>query len=472
MSDLATVLRDVEAVLPHGREHVDIGLGSDGRIAALAEPGTLQANEVLPASGLVALPGGLDLHVHINTFFGGTTTRDDFFTGTSAALYGGTTTVAQFAIPRPGETAAAAVARTKGEALPAIASDLVIHGCIVRDTFEASLLELGALAGAGVRTVKVFSAYTDVIGLSLGRIHRLLRAAAEEGITVFVHAETASLIEEGIAEAVRRGELAPAGHAASRTPLAEADAVRSISDLALDTGATVYFVHISSAPGVAALEARRAGAGHILAETCPHYLFLDRSVYDGGQGARWICSPPIRSDEHRTALWEGLVGGALDTVSSDHNCFDTAQKGPPGTDFREVPNGLPGVEHRLPLLIGAAIEGRLDWLRLAQVAAENPARILGLWPRKGSLTVGADADIVLVDPESSTDLGAGHMATDYSPYEGMRARGRIERVYRRGEPVVAGGRLAAVAGSGRWLPLSSGPVATGVSGPTSSRGAR
>jgi dihydropyrimidinase len=458
MTELLTVLEDVDAVLPHGRERVDIGISRDGRIAALARAGTLQGDEVLATSGLMALPGGLDLHVHISTFFGGTTTRDDFFTGTAAALFGGTTTVGQFAMPRPGETTAAAIARTKAEAIPLVAADLVIHGCIVRDTFDASLAELGSVASAGIRTVKCFSAYTDVIGLSLEQIHQLLRTAADQAITVFVHAETASLVEEGIEEAIRRGELGPIGHATSRTPLAEADAVRRISDLALETGATVYFVHISSAPGVAALAARPSHRDRILAETCPHYLFLDESVYEGRAGARWICSPPIRSSEHRAALWAGLNGGVLDTVSSDHNCFDTAQKGPPGTDFRLVPNGLPGIEHRLPLLVGAAVEGQMEWTRLAQVAAENPARIVGLWPRKGCLAVGADADIVLVDPDSSTNLGFSHMATDFSPYEGMRVPGRIERVYRRGEPVVAGGRLAASPGSGWWLPLRTGPV--------------
>jgi dihydropyrimidinase len=458
MPELAAVLRDVDAVLPQGRARVDIGIGRDGRIAALAEAGGLAGGEVVEAGGLMALPGGIDLHVHVNTFFGGTTTRDDFFAGTSAALFGGTTTIAQFAIPRPGETTAQAIERTRAEARPDAVSDYAIHGCVVRDTYEASLAEFGSLRESGVHTVKVFSAYTDVIGLSLGQIHRLMGRAAQVGITTFVHAETASLVQEGIDEAVRSGDLGPHGHAASRTPLAESDAVRSIGDLAADTGAIVYFVHVSSAPSVATLAERRGRGERLLAETCPHYLFLDTSVYDRPSGGRWICSPPIRSAEHRAALWDGLQTGVIDAVSSDHNCFDSAQKGPSGTDFRVVPNGLPGIEHRLPLLIGAAVNGQLGWARVAQVSAEAPARILGLFPRKGVLAVGADADIVLVDPSGSTDLGAGHMATDFAPYEGMRASGRIERVYRRGQLVVAGGELRAARGSGAWVPVTSGPT--------------
>ncbi len=454
MPELAVVLRGVDAVLPHGRAVIDIGIADDGRIAAIAEPAMLAGRETVEVAGLIALPGGIDLHVHINTFFGGTTTRDDFFSGTTAALFGGTTTIAQFAIPRPGETSVEAVERTHGEARDDVVSDYVVHGSVVRDSYESSVEQFGTLRASGIGTVKVFSAYTDVIGLSLGQIHRLLIAAARTGITVFVHAETDSLIREGIEDAVTRSELGPRGHAVSRTTLAETDAVRSISDLARDTGATVYFVHVSAADSVATLAERRLAAERVLAETCPHYLFLDASVYDGPAGQRWICSPPIRGAEDRAALWEGLREGVIDAVSSDHNCFDIAQKDAGATDFREVPNGLPGIENRLPLLVGAALDGRLDWRRLVQVSAETPARILGLWPRKGALAVGADADIVLIDPARSTDLGVGHMAGDFAPYAGMRSSGSIETVYRRGERVIADGELRARRGSGAWLPAS------------------
>jgi dihydropyrimidinase len=455
MPEPVTVIRAVDAHLPSGPAQVDIGIGSDGRIAALGEVGSLPGGQVVEADGLDAIPGGIDLHVHINTFFGGTTTRDDFFTGTAAALFGGTTTIAQFAIPRPDETSRVAIARTKSEAEPSAVSDYAVHGCIIRDTYDASLEQLETLRDGGVGTVKVFSAYTDTIGLTLGQIHRLLGHAAVAGVTVFVHAETDSLIREGVDAAVHAGELGPPGHSRSRTPLAENDAVRSLSDLALDTGATVYFVHVSSALSVATLGEHRSLGHRLLAETCPHYLFLDEAVYRRTDGERWICSPPIRSGEHRAALWEGLKSGVLDTVSSDHNCFDSSQKEAGRSDFRGVPNGLPGIEYRVPLLISAAIDGALGWERLVDVLATAPARLLGLWPRKGILSVGADADIVLLDRTGRTDLGTGHMATDYSPYEGLTVSGSIERVYRRGDLVVADGQLRAERGSGKWLPVTS-----------------
>jgi dihydropyrimidinase len=452
MLELAAVLRGVDAVLPHGRATVDIGIAPDGRIAALAEPATLAGLETVEGEGLIAVPGGIDLHVHINTFFGGTTTRDDFFSGTSAALFGGTTTIAQFAIPRPGETSADAVERTYSEARGDVVTDYAVHGSVVRETYEASIEQFGSLRGSGIGTVKIFSAYTDVIGLSLGQIHRLLVVAARTGITVFVHAETDSLIQEGIEDAVTRSDLGPHGHAVSRTTLAESDAVRSISDLARDAGASVYFVHVSGSESVATLADRRQRGEGVLAETCPHYLFLDASVYDRPTGQRWICSPPIRSAEDRAALWDGLRDGVIDTVSSDHNCFDTAQKDASAADFRGVPNGLPGIENRMPLLIGAALDRRLDWRRFVEVTAETPARILGLWPRKGALVVGGDADIVLIDPAGTTDLGVGHMAGDFAPFAGLRTTGKIEAVYRRGDRVIADGELFARRGSGSWLP--------------------
>ncbi len=456
MPELATVVRAVDAVLPHGRFRVDLGLSGDGRIAAIGTAGSLRGAETIVGDGLVALPGGIDLHVHVNTFFGGTTTRDDFLDGTAAALHGGTTTVAQFAIPRPGETSLDAIDRTHAEARESVVSDYVVHGSIVRETFERSLAQLPSLGPAGVRTVKVFSAYTDTIGLTLDQIHRILRAAAATQTTIFVHAETDSLIREGIEDAVREVGTGPTAHARSRTPLAEADAIRSVADLARDSGATVYFVHVSSAPSVATLAERRARGERLLAETCPHYLFLDASVYDRTFAERWICSPPIRSANHQDALWDALRSGVIDAVSSDHNCFDSRQKEAGAGDFRRVPNGLPGIEHRVPLLVGAAIDDRLSWERLAGVVAEGPARVLGLWPRKGALAVGSDADIVLVDPAGRTDLGKAHMATDYTPYEGVSTAGRIARVLRRGESVIVEGELRARPGSGSWVPLGEG----------------
>jgi dihydropyrimidinase len=448
MPELAYVLRAVDAVLPDAVRRVDIGIGPDGRIAALADEGTLAAPRLVAAAGLLALPGGIDLHVHINTFFGGTTTRDDFFAGTRAALLGGTTTIAQFAIPQPAETSIEAVKRTQHEADDAAVADYAIHGCVVRDTYESSVRDLDELVERGIGTVKIFSAYTDVIGLSLTQIERLLNDAAARGITVFVHAETDELVQQGIADAVARSRLGPDGHALSRTTEAEADAVDKIADLALSRGARVYFVHVSAGASVRILAARRATGQRLLAETCPHYLFLDESVYANRDGQRWICSPPIRGPADRDALWDGLRDRVLDVVSSDHNCFDLAQKDAGSADFRTVPNGLPGIEYRLPLLVGAALDGRLSLQRVAELASEMPARIMGLWPRKGTLMPGADADIVLVDPTSETDLGRGHMATDYSVYDGVKATGRIVAVFRRGTQVVADGEMVADAGSG------------------------
>ncbi len=463
MTELATVLRGVDAVLPDGRRACDLGIATDGTIGRIAEPGTLRAPRIREATGLVALPGGIDLHVHLDTFFGGTTTRDDFTTGTRAALFGGTTTIAQFAIPRPGETTLDAAERTEEQARDAALSDYAIHGSTVRERYEESLAQLPQLPARGIGTVKIFAAYTDVIGLVPDQIERLLDVAAHTGLTVFIHAETDAEVRAGIAHEVELGELGPVGHARSRTPEAERSSVEACADLARRTGARVYFVHISSAGSIAELAARRTRGERLFAETCPHYLFLDESLYARPDGANWICSPPIRDEANRDALWRGVLDGTLDAVSSDHNCFDLGQKGPAGTDFRNVPNGLPGIELRMPLLIGAAIEGRLSWERLVQVSSQGPANVLGLSPRKGLLAEGSDADLLLVDPGGKTDLGASHMATDYSPYAGQTSRGRIVSVFRRGDLVVDGASLDAKPGSGRQLAVrATAPTGRGA----------
>ena len=295
----------------------------------------------------------------------------------------------------------------------------------------------------------MFSAYLSTIGLSLDEIGRVLRRAAEVGLLVLVHAEDNEMIDAGIAEQVRAGRLGPRGHADSRSSEAEASAIRSISKLAGDAGARVFFVHVSSAAGAEAVRQAREAGWDVNGETCVQYLFLDDRVYDRSDGELWICSPPIRSRRDQDALWAALSDGTLDLVSTDHNCFDRAQKLTGRGDFRSVPNGLPGVQLRLPILIGAVTAGRLSWEELARLAAEMPARLFGLWPRKGAIAEGADADLVLVDPAGSTDLGTSRMATDYCPLEGLTARGSVSHTWLRGRCIVDAGRFVGERGYGR-----------------------
>ncbi|MDA8069610.1 MAG: amidohydrolase family protein [Actinomycetota bacterium] len=455
MSDTAahpaeTVISGALTVQPGRPVLADIAI-ADGRISAVGEPGSLAGQRYVDARGMVLLPGGVDSHVHLHTQFGRWLTSDDFWTGTVPAAFGGTTTIINFAIPQPGETSLAAFARCRQEAGPNVAVDYTLHACVTRDRFDESLGQFAALREAGARSVKVFTTYRETIGLSLEQIDAVLRRAADHDLQVLVHAEANELIEAGIAACVGTGELSPHGHLVSRPAAAEEAAIRRVAELAAAAGSRVFFVHVSSAAGVEAVRSARGRSEGVHAETCVHYLCLDDTVYDRAEGELWVCSPPIRSRDDQEALWLALREGTLDQVSTDHNCFTREQKLAFHGDFRNVPNGLPGVELRLPAMIDCVARGRLTWAELAWLTAESPARLFGLWPRKGAIAVGADADLALISPTATTDLGKTHMATDYSPLVGMRGTGRVVQTWLRGEALLDGDEFRGSRGYGNWL---------------------
>ncbi len=405
----------------------------------------------LDATGLVILPGGVDFHTHLDMTVGEVHTADTWKTGSWAALWGGTTTVVDFAEPGPDGGLMTGLRSQAARAEGQIVVDLGLH-MTVTDTAPERLAELAQVLAAGQTTLKAYTAYPGRLMLEPDELELLFVRAAELGLRVMVHCEQGHDIERRIAQARRRGELSALHHARTRPPETEVRAVQSVIRLAEATGAMVHLAHVSTRGGVAALrEAKRRGLA-VTGETCPHYLWLEehRLGWEAPAGLCHVCAPPLRTSEHLDALWRGLADGTLDAVSTDHCPFNW-QGGKDrgltdgGEDFTQTPGGLPGVETRLPLVYSGGVDGgRFDLARFVELVSSGPARLAGLYPQKGALCVGADADLVLFDPDGATclDAGALHMNVDHSPYEGLWARGRVVGVLRRGTLVVADGEVA------------------------------
>jgi dihydropyrimidinase len=430
-----------------------------GRIALLGEGLSLPADTVVDASGCLVLPGGVDVHTHLDMPAGSLTSADDFETGTRAAAFGGTTTVVDFATPEPGQSLLAALETWTAKAEGKAAVDYGFHMAL-REVGETTLAEIGRLTrDAGVTSFKLYLAYPGVLQVDDGALFRALLAARECGALTLVHAENGGVIDVLVKRALARGETAPRFHALTRPSATEAEATARAISLAALAGAPLYVVHLSCAAALEHVTAARDRGLPVLAETCPQYLFLSAAEYDrpGFEGARFVMSPPLREASDQEALWRGLAGGDLQVVATDHCPFTLADKARGESDFSKIPNGAPGIETRMMLLWDGGVRaGRIDAQRFVDLTATGPARIFGLWPDKGTIAVGSDADLVVWDPERETRLSAEtlHMRVDYSPYEGRVVRGGPVVVMSRGEVIVDRGEWRGRPGRGRFLKRS------------------
>ncbi|MFD3515017.1 dihydropyrimidinase [Streptomyces sp. NPDC058657] len=436
--------------------HADV-LIEGGRIAALAAPGTQQwtADRVLDATHKYVIPGGVDAHTHMEMPFGGTFAADSFESGTRAAAWGGTTTIIDFAIQSPGQSLRAGLDAWHAKADAKCAIDYGFH-MIMADVNESSLKEMDHLVGEGVTSFKLFTAYPGVFFSDDGQILRAMQKAASNGGMVMMHAENGLAIDVLVEQALARGETDPRYHGEVRKALLEAEATHRVIKLAQVAGAPVYVVHVSAEEALNEIAAARHKGLPVFGETCPQYLFLstDNLAEPDFEGAKYVCSTPLRPKEHQAALWRGLRTNELQVVSTDHCpfCF-TGQKEMGRGDFSKIPNGLPGVENRMDLLHQAVVDGHLTRRRWIEIACATPARMFGLYGRKGTIAPGADADVVIYDPHAEQVMSAAthHMAVDYSAYEGRRVTGQVETVLSRGEVVVAQGEFKGRSGHGAYL---------------------
>ena len=430
---------------------------ADGRVRGLVEPGTPlpvgsgRAVEI-DATGKLLLPGGVDPHCHVGFTSGDFTSLDDYRECTTAAVMGGTTTIVDFAIPRPGQAPIDAAHHQRAKADQGLC-DSALHASVVQ--WDASTADqLRSLTSEGIVTVKMFTTYRGESMADDDTILKTMSALRDLGGMVVAHCEANHIIEDAQRRSGERDALAASHMAATRPELAETASVAAVLATAEAVGAAVYFVHQSTAEAVEHVARARRRGVQAFSETVAHHLLLDDSLYEGENPERFVCCPPLRGRSEVRKLSRHLFTGEIDTIGSDHCCYDLAQKTERSSDVRVMPNGLPGVETRLATIFSSyVIDQGLPLTRFVDLTAANPARANGLYPRKGTLMPGADADIAIWDPGVKWTVSAGtlHQATDYTPYEGRPVTGRPRTVMVRGQVVVDDGVLVDAPAHGRHV---------------------
>src|SRR5438093_1556673 len=416
-------------------------------------------DKTVDATGKLVIPGGIDPHTHMDLPFGGTSSSDDFETGTRAAAFGGTTTIVDFAVQYRGQSLNQALDVWFSKAQGKAAIDYGFH-MILTDLPNHRLPEIKNLVQQGVSSFKLFMAYPGMFLVDDGTIFQAMTAAAESGGLICMHAENGVVIDVLVKRALAEGKRAPKYHALTRPARAEAEGVHRAIAIAEMANSSVYIVHLSCDDALKEVQAARDLGLPVYAETCPQYLFLDDTCYEqeGFEGAKYVMTPPLRDKANQEQLWKGLRSNDLQVISTDHCpfCFKE-QKELGRDDFSKIPNGGPGVENRMSLIFdGGVVQKRISLNRFVELTSTAAAKIFGLFPKKGTIAVGSDADIVIFNPDLEQAISAKthHMRVDYNAYEGRTVRGVTETALVRGNVVVESGIFKGRAGNGRFLKRS------------------
>jgi len=404
----------------------------------------MKADRVIDAQGKYVIPGGIDPHTHLDMPFAGTVSADDFETGTRAAAHGGTTTLIDFAIQTKGRSTLEALETWHKKAEGKTAIDYGFH-MIITDLEDDRVPEMRKLADEGVTSYKLFMAYPGVLYADDATLFRAMRKAGEDGTVICMHAENGIVIDEIVKSALAEGKTGPKWHALTRPTRMEAEGVHRSIAIAEVADVPVYIVHLSSADALEQVVLARDRGAHVFAETCPQYLFLDHSYYEqeGFEGAKYVMTPPLREKWNQKELWRGLQMGDLMSISTDHCPFCFKEQKELGiNDFSKIPNGGPGIENRMSLVFnGGVVEGRISLNRFVELTSTASAKMFGLFPKKGTIAVGSDADIVIFNPDRKETISVNnsvthHMKVDYNAYEGFEVTGVSETVISRGKIIV------------------------------------
>jgi dihydropyrimidinase len=461
----STLIQGGTIVSATGRHEADVLIDGE-TIAAVVAPGSTAlgsdlaatAEKVVDATGKYVIPGGVDCHTHMELPFGGTNASDTFETGTRAAAWGGTTTIIDFSVQRYGERVQDGLADWHRKADGECAIDYAFHQ-IIGGVDDDSLKAMDELVDEGITSFKLFMAYPGVFYSDDGQILRAMQTAADNGSMIMMHAENGIAIDVLVKQALARGDTDPKYHSYTRPWETEAEATNRAIMLAQLAGAPLYVVHMSAKQAVECLAEARDQGFNVFGETCPQYLYLSLEEHlsaPGFEGAKYVCSTPIRAraEGHQDALWRYLRTNDLSVVSTDHCPFCFKEQKELGIgDFSKIPNGIGTVEHRMDLIYQGVVDGQITLERWVEICSTTPARMFGLYPRKGAIAPGADADVVVYDPNGTTRISVEthHMNMDHSAYEGTVVQGKVDTVLSRGTVVVEDGAFHGRKGHGRYL---------------------
>ena len=451
---MKTLIRNGRIVTAVDDYKADV-LIEDETVSVIGAKLEMEADRVVDAAGKLVIPGGIDPHTHMELPFGGTQASDDFLTGTRAAAHGGTTTIIDFAVQYKGQALTEGLDNWHAKAEGKATIDYGFH-LITTDLEDERVPELLRVMDEGVTSFKMFMAYPGVFLVDDATIYRAMSAAGQRGGLICMHAENGIVINEIIKRALAEGKTAPKYHALTRPTRAEAEGVHRAIAIAEMAESPVYIVHLSCADALNQVREARDRGLPAFAETCPQYLFLSVDDYgDGWDGAKYVMTPPLRERSNQAELWKGLKMDDLQVISTDHCPFCMKEQKELGRgDFSKIPNGAPGVENRMALIYnGGVVEQRVSLNRFVELTSTAAAKMFGLFPRKGTIAVGSDADIVIFDPDREQTFSAQthHMNVDYNAYEGKTVRGVCETVLSRGRVVIENGEFKGKAGDGQFL---------------------